>query len=40
MEMDQIASYDTKQIKEKEILIQNQENPIYIDINRSVEESM
>lgn len=35
MEMENMRLYDTKQTKEKEILIQDQETPIYININRT-----
>ena len=35
MEMENMRLYDTKQAKEKEILIQDQETPIYININRT-----
>jgi anaerobic ribonucleoside-triphosphate reductase len=35
MEMENMRLYDTKQTKEKEILIQDQEMPIYININRT-----
>ena len=32
-----MTSYDTKQTKEREILVSNNDNPIYININRTFE---